>query len=54
MLKLHLTYELVPDPVPVLDERGGDDEAVDEGEQHGPVKKSNIMQHMLYQITTRK
>ena len=30
------TYELVPEPVSLLEEGGGDDEAVDEGEQNRP------------------
>lgn len=30
------TYELVPQPVPLLEERGGDDQAVDESKQNRP------------------
>ena len=36
LLSLSVTYELVPDPVPVLDEGSGDDQTVDEREKHGP------------------
>ncbi len=34
--KFDPTYELIPEPVPLLEQGGGDDETVDKGKQNRP------------------
>ncbi len=36
LIKFAPTYELIPEPVPLLEQRGGDDQTVDKGKQDRP------------------